>query len=87
MVSFPSRTLARCWAVACGVPAAEAGAVVSGRPGAWSSVPGPAVQVSCMFCHRLGKCGGSPGGTGCRFIPSGWWPDPRSGLPVQLSLF
>ena len=87
MVTFPSRTLARSWAVACGAPVQEAGATVAGRPGAWSSVPGPAVQVSCQFCRHLGQCSGSPGQKSCQFQPSTWWPESRSTAPIQLSLF
>jgi hypothetical protein len=72
--AFPSRSLARAWAVACGVdPAAVR---VSGSPGAWFSVAGPARSVSCLFCLRMGWCGGSPAG-GCGFAPGRWWP----GLP------
>jgi len=71
---FPSRVLARAWAVACGVPVALAGAAVVGRPGAWSSVSGPPVQVSCLFCSRLGGCAPLAPGPGCGFRPSRHWP-------------
>lgn len=71
MVSFPSRTLARAWAVACGVDPERV--VLSGVPGAWCSVPGPAKGAECLFCLRLGECAAVVG-VGCGFTPGRWWP-------------
>ena len=81
---FGSRLLARAWAVACGVPVSSCGAAVRVVSGGFSSSCGPAVSVSCVFCVRLGLCGVSRGGAGCRFAPflslPGW--PPASPRPV-----
>ncbi|NTW87833.1 MAG: hypothetical protein HGB26_01630 [Desulfobulbaceae bacterium] len=69
--AFPSRSLARTWAVACGED--PAAVQVNGSPGAWVSVPGPAQGVSCLFCLRLGDCQASPGRR-CGFLAGRWWP-------------
>ena len=81
MAVFPSRTLARGWAVACGVPVAEAGEVVRVVPGGFSVVCSGSAKVSCLFCRALGRCSKSPR-LGCPFRPGRWWPKPR-----QQSLF
>jgi len=78
---FPSRTHARAWAIACGVPVAAVS--VSGSPGRWFSVPGPAKKKSCLLCSRLGSCSKNQG-PGCSFQPGPWWPEIQ---PVQQTLF
>ena len=70
---FASRTLARAWAAACGVPIDKI--QVSGSPGRWSSVLGPPRQPSCLFCRRLGGCN-APVRQGCGFLPRSAWPRP-----------
>lgn len=62
---FGSRSLARGWAVACGV----APFCVPSACGGWVSAPGPAVSPSCLFCGLLGACVAPVGGAGCAFRP------------------
>jgi hypothetical protein len=81
---FPSRSLARAWAVACGSSPSLSGAGVVGSLGAWSSVVGPPVRSSCLFCLRLGQCDKGGPGVDCGFLPSRWWPVQ---VPKQLALF
>ncbi len=81
MAVFPSHTLARAWAVACGVSVAEAGASVQVVPDGFSVPCSGPVRVSCLFCVRLGRCSRSPGPK-CGFCPGKWWPQPK-----QQSLF
>ncbi|HIQ37406.1 MAG TPA: hypothetical protein EYH36_05350 [Desulfocapsa sulfexigens] len=81
--TFPSVTLARAWAVACGVPLSRLSGVVSGSPGRWSSVlNSPSAKPSCLFCRKLGRCSGSS----CSFQPSKHWPG-KGAQPVQKKLF
>ena len=81
---FPSVSLARGWAVACGVPLAALPGVVSGVPGAWSSVPGPPARPSCLFCRSLGRCGSLSPRWGCGFSPFASWPGSGSFVPARL---
>jgi len=77
MPVFPSRTLARAWAVACGVPVSEADRYVCGVSGAWRSVQGPSKGPNCLFCKRLGRCDREPNFK-CGFQPSKWWPEKQA---------
>ena len=87
MPSFPSKTLAQAWAIACGIPQRKAPQAVKGRKSCWSSVPGPALRPSCLFCKKLGRCGLEPSKE-CGFKPNKWWPkENKKSANKQLTLF
>lgn len=76
---FPSRALARAWAVACGVAPHQTGATVQACPGGFRANCAGSPAPSCLFCLALGRCEEKPG-PGCGFIPSRWWQSRQGSL-------